>query len=88
MDFVDKHKKKNQTEDAILIVSQNVSISEKRKVILKPHKLFCHTSADWLLRIIKIILEIKQNNVSFFHTNMTEAETQRMCVLTLLILQI
>ncbi len=53
VDIRDKDNKKDQTEEEVLTVTENMSPDEKRKVLLKLHKQFGHASADRLQRQIQ-----------------------------------
>lgn len=52
VDIRDKDTDKNETENEVLTVTENMSTEEKRKALLKLHKQFGHASADRLQRLI------------------------------------
>lgn len=52
VDIRDKEAKISQNEEEVLTVTENMSTDEKRRIILKLHKQFGHTSTDWLQKLI------------------------------------
>lgn len=53
VDIKEKDTEKDQTEEEVLTVTENMSPDEKCKVLLKLHKQFDHASADRLQRLMQ-----------------------------------